>query len=451
MKRTVCFLPVCIALLFGSAGFARAQTQPAIPTPDERFKTDILLVVAHPDDDTAASTYLAKAVFDEGRRVSVVFTTRGNSGPNAVGMEQSKALSDVREMEARHSLAARGITNVWFLNGQDTPTQDVLHSLETLGHGAALEELVRLVRLTRPDVILTWLPAYVAGENHGDHQASSVLATEAFDLANVPTWFPEQLEAPRVHSGTANYGEGLHPWQAKKIYYFSDATHPDYLLNRGPRYLASAMSRTKHVPFSQMNRIAWENYATQLDFDAKTLQYFIDLPDQFILGKSLVPSSPLGDVMQGAEKPASAIPCSPCTEGTEPIGVTMELGGPWHFYRQFYAAHQLDSIKSLVPPETALGSDRQLWVPLLLANNTAAAEDVTITSNVPSAWKQYTGPGTYHLEPGASYPVQVFLIAPPDSPAVQSPQTLTWTAATGGHTIGTISLSVYLEFDGVGQ
>ena len=287
MRRSICSLPLYVLLILGSAVSIRAQTQPAIPKPDERFKTDILVVVAHPDDDTAASTYLAKAVFDEGRRVSVVFTTRGNSGPNAVGMEQSKALSDVRETEARHSLAARGITNVWFLNGQDTPTQDVLHSLETLGHGAALEELVRLVRLTRPEVILTWLPAYVAGENHGDHQASSVLATEAFDLANVPTWFPEQLEAPRVHTGTANYGEGLRPWQAKKLYYFSDATHPDYLLNRGPRYLATEISPTRHVPFSDLNRIAWENYATQVDFDAKTLQYFIDLPDQFILGKSL--------------------------------------------------------------------------------------------------------------------------------------------------------------------
>ena len=43
---------------------------------------------------------------------------------------------------------------------------------ETLGHGEALDEVVRLVRLTRPEVILTWMPAYVAGENHGDHQAS---------------------------------------------------------------------------------------------------------------------------------------------------------------------------------------------------------------------------------------------------------------------------------------
>ena len=171
------------ALLVIVGAQVHAQVQPAIPAPDSRYKADILLIVAHPDDDTAASTYLAKAALDQGKRVSVIFTTRGNSGPNAVGMEQSKALSDVREMEARHALAILGITNIWFLRGQDTPTQDVLHSLETVGHGAALEEVVRIIRLTQPEVILTWMPAYVAGENHGDHQASGVMATEGFDLA----------------------------------------------------------------------------------------------------------------------------------------------------------------------------------------------------------------------------------------------------------------------------
>ena len=105
-----------------------------------------------------------------------------------------------------------GILDVWFLNCPDTPGKDVLHSLETWGHGASLEQVVRLVRLTRPEVILTWLPVYVAGENHDDHQAAGVLATEAFDLAGDPVAFPEQVEGPRDRTTISNYGEGLHPW-----------------------------------------------------------------------------------------------------------------------------------------------------------------------------------------------------------------------------------------------
>jgi len=50
---------------------ALAQT-----SPDDRFKADILLVVAHPDDDTAVSSYLSRAVFDQHKRVGVVYCTR---------------------------------------------------------------------------------------------------------------------------------------------------------------------------------------------------------------------------------------------------------------------------------------------------------------------------------------------------------------------------------------
>ncbi len=444
---------VALAFLWlcAGVGLGRAQVQPAMPKPDERYKADILLVVAHPDDDTAAASYLERAVFDEHRRVAVIFTNRGNSGPNAVGMEQSKALADVREMEARRSLAARGITNVWFLNGEDTPTQDVLHSLETLGHGAALEEVVRLVRLTRPEVVLTWMPAYVAGENHGDHQAASVVATEAFDLANLPDAFGEQLEAPRVHSGTGNYGEGLQPWQVKKLYYFSDATHPEFLKGRGPTYLASDVSREKKVTYAQLNRLAWQQYATQLDFDEKTLQYFVDLPDTFFLAKSLVPAPATGDVWEGVDHAvASELMQSSATLPAKP-NISLQLGGPWRYYQQFYAAHHLAALASLVPPQTALGTDRQLWVPLLLQNHTASPQDVKLTSTIPPGWKEFTGPGTYHLEPGATYPVQVLLIAPPEASGAQAPVSLSWMAASGATVIGRIDLSVYLEFDGVGQ
>ena len=98
-------------------------------------------------------------------------------------------------MEARKSLASYGITNAWFMHRSDSPGGDVLRSLEIWGHGQSLEEVVRLVRITRPEVILTWLPNYVVGENHEDHQAAGVLATEAFDLSANPLAFPEQVEA----------------------------------------------------------------------------------------------------------------------------------------------------------------------------------------------------------------------------------------------------------------
>src|ERR1700677_3060086 len=276
------------------------QTAPPIPKPDDRYKADILLVVAHPDDDTGVSNYITRASLDQHKRVAVIFTTRGNSGGNALGMEQAKAMADEREMEARTSLAVSGISNIWFLHGSDTPTQDVLHSLETLGHGEALDEVVRIIRLTRPEVIITWMPGYVAGENHGDHQASSVVATEAFDIAGGSGAFPEPGGRARRPAGINNYGEGLHPWQAKKLYFFSDASHQDFLAHHGPTYLASDISSSKGVSYAVLNKKAWDLYATQIDPQE---DYYVNMPDYLILAKSLVKSRVEADVLAGPDHP----------------------------------------------------------------------------------------------------------------------------------------------------
>ncbi len=139
---------------------------PFSPEPDARYKADILVVVAHPDDETEIAAYLARAIYDQHKRVAVLFGTRGDSGGNVMGYEQTAALGAEREIEARRALGSLGVSNVWFIGAPDTPGQNVLASLETWNHGSALEEAVRIIRLTRPDVILTWLPDFVVGENH---------------------------------------------------------------------------------------------------------------------------------------------------------------------------------------------------------------------------------------------------------------------------------------------
>ena len=109
---------------------ASAQTPMRILPADERYKVDILLVVAHPDDEGAATPYLARAM-DEGKHVAIAYGTRGSSGANEAGPEQAAALGDIREIEARRAAAVLGIDKVWFLGGKDTASQDVLQSLRT--------------------------------------------------------------------------------------------------------------------------------------------------------------------------------------------------------------------------------------------------------------------------------------------------------------------------------
>jgi LmbE family N-acetylglucosaminyl deacetylase len=446
MRLHVCLL--LTILLMPGVTRSRAQQAPANPQPDERYKVDILEVVGHPDDDVEVAAYAAKLIEQQHKRVAVVYTTRGNSGGNAAGPEQSRALADLREMEARHSLASYGITNAWFLHGSDTPGADVLKSLEGWGHGQALEEVVRLVRITRPEVVITWMPNYVVGENHEDHQAAGVLATEAFDLAANPLAFPEQVEAPRDRLTISNYGEGLRPWQAKKIYYVTDASHFEFLKGKGPEYATSDVSPARKIPYSRIAAEAWGYYKTQNDFTDAQLKEFSEMPVRLIFGKSLVGGNVTSDVFEGVS--SSPIPYARA-RGYEPptTGVTIELGGPWAFYHQFWPAHGIEYLADIYAPEAQVAPGESLWVPLLIRNNTDAEKQVTVRASLPAGWSEKPDATIYTVGPHDAYAIQLTV----SSSATQKGtwQTLTWTADSGGQRIGTVNLRVDVASNGLPQ
>lgn len=425
--------------------------------PDARFKTDILVIVAHPDDETEITGYLARAIYDQHKRVAAIFGTPGNGGGDMMSNAQAAALGDIRMTEAREALAYFDVLHVWFLCGTDTPGQDVLQSLETWDHGKALGEAVRLVRLTRPEVILTWLPDYVAGENHDDHQASSVIANEAFDLAGDPTAFPEQLAAPRRRHGIMNLTEGLLPWQPKKIYYFSDAINTDFLKGKGPAYITTDVSPSKHETYYKLAAEQMSRHLTQDDsgqlakhaLETGDFTYFKQ-PVLLALGKSLVPGSTTGDVFEGITP--GAIPFAP-VRGYRPEihqGISIELGGPWAFYREFWKAHNLEHLADLITtPEVAVADREEVHVPILIHNDTDQAVEVTLTSSLPSGWQELQGTALYPVRPHEAYPAQTVYVA--SSTSKPEWQTLTWKAVSNGETIGTLTLRVLTDSPGLPQ
>jgi LmbE family N-acetylglucosaminyl deacetylase len=431
---------IVLLFFFVSVGIGRAQSQTAspVPEPDSRYKVDILVVVGHPDDDIEVAAYLAKVIEQQHKRAAVVYMTRGNSGGNAAGQEQAHALADIREMEARQSLASYGINLAWFLHGSDTPGADVLHSLEQWGHGKTLDEVIRLVRITRPEVILTWMPNYVVGENHEDHQAAGVLATEAFDLAANLLAFPEQVEAPRDRININNYGEGLRPWQPKKIYYFSDATHFEFFKGKGPEYPTNEVSPSRKVPYSRIAAEAWGFYKTQNDFNDAQLKEFSEAPVRLIFGKSLVGGTVTGNIFDGITP--GPIPYAK-PRGYEPPKqeLELELGGPWAFYHAFWPAHDIQHLNDLYPPEAQVAG-KKLWVPLIIRNDTDSPEQVELHSVIPTGWAQYPSTTIHPVAAHDSYPLQL-TVTPPQS-ATESWQTLSWSATSGGKIIGEVKLRV---------
>jgi len=427
-----------------SAAFA--QVIKPVP-PDDRFKADIMVIVAHPDDETMVTAYLARAIFDEHKRVAVIFGTRGDGGGDATGQEQAAALGAEREIEARRALGVLDVANVWFLGGPDTPGQDVLRSLETWNHGAALGQAVRLLRLTRPEVILTWLPEYVAGENHGDHQASGVIATEAFDLAGDPTAFPEQLAAPRDRDNIGNLTEGLHPWQPKKLYYFTDATNPAFQQGKGPRYSTEDESPSKHVPYYKIAAEEMSHHLTQGDTGQMAVTamkkgdytYFRQ-PVLLISGKSHVQGSITGDILEGVSDKPIPFASSPGYKPVAHSGVSIELGGPWAFYRSFWQAHGLSQLGSLLSDiGVNVFPGERIHIPVLIHNDSESHATVTIAANVPSGWTEVTGNGAY-LVP-AHQSVELYFKA--KTAPGNEPQTLVLNADLPGTTISPITIVVH--------
>ncbi len=424
------------------ANQAYSQAAPKLPEPDSRYKADILVIVGHPDDDVLVTAYLAKAIEQEHKRVALVYTTRGNSGGNAAGLEQANALADIREMEARHSLASYGINLAWFLHGSDVPGEDVLHSLEQWGHGKMLDEIVRLVRITRPEIIFTFLPNYAVGENHEDHQAAGVLATEAFDLAGNPLAFPEQVEAPRNRWNINNYGEGLRPWQAKKIYYFSDATNLDFAKGKGPEYPTNGVSPSRRIPYSRIAADAWSYYKTQNnDFSDAQLKELTENPIRLIFGKSLVGGRETSDIFDQVNTgPINYV--KPRGYQAPEQKLALELGGPWAFYHAFWPAHSVERLADLFSPEAQVAPGESLWVPLIIRNDTDTSQEVRLSPLLPAGWIQKPDSVLYAIPAHDSYPVQLTLTAPESQKRTW--QSLSWRAVAGGKEIGIVRLRVDL-------
>jgi LmbE family N-acetylglucosaminyl deacetylase len=223
-------LPVILSALLAGAGLAAlpAQAQTAAPRsgapytgaphagdPHSKGALDVLFIGAHPDDEAGGlSTYGQWKEFD-GARTGVVTITRGEGGGNAAGTEEGPALGLLRENEERRAVGKAGIEDIHYLDKVDfyyTVSEPL--TAEVWDHQKSLEKVVRVVRETRPKVMVTMEPAPVPGQ-HGNHQEAGRLATEAYQMAADPHAFPDQISK-----------EGLRPWRAGRLFNTGGATGP---------------------------------------------------------------------------------------------------------------------------------------------------------------------------------------------------------------------------------
>jgi LmbE family N-acetylglucosaminyl deacetylase len=164
----------------------------------------LMQVVAHPDDEHGGVLTLEA----RGHGVSTLLMTlnRGEGGQNKIGSNLSDVLGVLRAEELLASDQYYGVQERFSRVADFGFSKSAEETFEKWGgHDIALGDMVRVVRTFRPDVLMAGFSG-TERDGHGNHQASSILAREAFRAAADPKRFPEQI------------AEGLEPWQAKKFY-----------------------------------------------------------------------------------------------------------------------------------------------------------------------------------------------------------------------------------------
>ncbi|MEZ4271085.1 MAG: PIG-L family deacetylase [Myxococcota bacterium] len=172
----------------------------------------VLFVAAHPDDENTQLIAYLSAV----RRIDIAYLslTRGSGGQNMIGAEQGDLLGIIRSQELLRARRTDG-GRQFFTRARDFGFSKTLdETLKVWGPQEVLGDVVRIIRLFRPDVVITRFPE--EGQTHGHHLASARLARLAFAAAADPKQFPEQLESLSV-------------WQAKRLLY----NVPNWIGERG--------------------------------------------------------------------------------------------------------------------------------------------------------------------------------------------------------------------------
>jgi N-acetyl-1-D-myo-inositol-2-amino-2-deoxy-alpha-D-glucopyranoside deacetylase len=175
----------------------------------------LLLVHAHPDDESIETGATMARYAAEGAHVTLVTCTRGELGeiiPPALGhlaADRKNRLGDYRAGELARACAALGVRDHRFLGSPGRWRDSGMMGLPSNNHpdcfwqadvGEAAAELAAVIREVCPQVIVTYDERGFYG--HPDHIQAHRVARQAFRLAGDPA----------AHIGAAT------PWQVAKFY-----------------------------------------------------------------------------------------------------------------------------------------------------------------------------------------------------------------------------------------
>jgi LmbE family N-acetylglucosaminyl deacetylase len=239
-------LPAVLLTILPISVFAqRPEQKPEIPVEQWKGKTAVL-VGAHADDDQLSHGTLA-LLQAHGNQVYVVTLTTGNVGTQDPNLSRTQ-LAQIRRQEELAALAELGIPADHYINlGYD----DGL--LEFEDRKAVVENLVRLIRKMRPDVLFAWDP----GKNYqrwhkSDHRAAAYLTADAARAAMWRLLFEGQITQ-----------EGLKEYMVPEYLLYNDYDHDDENITVDINDFVEKKVRAGAKYVSQFGP-GWKNYKANL-------------------------------------------------------------------------------------------------------------------------------------------------------------------------------------------
>ena len=175
----------------------------------------LLLVHAHPDDESIMTGATMISYARQGATVVLVTCTRGEVGqivaPDLAGLRDADpdGLGRHRETELAEALEVLGTARQYWLGGRGrwrdsgVPAGDHPGAFAAADPDEAVRAMVEILRAERPQVVITYDPG--GGYGHPDHIQANRVTMAALDPAADPDYAPE-LGAP---------------WQVPKVYWMT--------------------------------------------------------------------------------------------------------------------------------------------------------------------------------------------------------------------------------------
>ena len=179
----------------------------------EKTPQRVLVVTPHPDDAEIWCGGTLASWIKEGAEVHYLLCTNGGRGTDRFDIT-SKELSEAREQEQLDAAQILGVKNVVMLHHPDGELEDT---------GDFRKEIVRQIRLVKPEVVLSTEPYPMNMLWHRDHRITGQVALDAV--------FPYARD--HLHFGELWSEEGLEPHKTGTILFWG-TERPDTFIDIEP-------------------------------------------------------------------------------------------------------------------------------------------------------------------------------------------------------------------------